>query len=112
PPPSTLGRDFVFFQAEDGIRVFHVTGVQTCALPISAGRRRSSSTRTWPARRAVPAAPSTGRGFRASSRSRLSCPADSTPETWLRSEERRIGKECRSRWWRCQYKRREGEQRG
>src|SRR5690606_40539739 len=24
-----------FFQAEDGIRVFHVTGVQTCALPIS-----------------------------------------------------------------------------
>src|SRR6266511_2499812 len=23
-----------FFQAEDGIRVFHVTGVQTCALPI------------------------------------------------------------------------------
>src|SRR5690606_40967310 len=32
-------RDFVdllfFFQAEDGIRDFHVTGVQTCALPIS-----------------------------------------------------------------------------
>src|SRR5690606_39801995 len=25
----------VFFQAEDGIRYFHVTGVQTCALPIS-----------------------------------------------------------------------------
>src|SRR5690606_40199037 len=24
-----------FFQAEDGIRCFHVTGVQTCALPIS-----------------------------------------------------------------------------
>src|SRR5690606_2272428 len=24
-----------FFQAEDGIRAFHVTGVQTCALPIS-----------------------------------------------------------------------------
>src|SRR5690606_40634812 len=23
-----------FFQAEDGIRSFHVTGVQTCALPI------------------------------------------------------------------------------
>src|SRR5690606_19290603 len=32
----TFGR-FVsfFFQAEDGIRDFHVTGVQTCALPIS-----------------------------------------------------------------------------
>src|SRR6266511_4855392 len=26
---------FFFFQAEDGIRGFHVTGVQTCALPIS-----------------------------------------------------------------------------
>src|SRR5690606_15405810 len=26
-----------FFQAEDGIRDFHVTGVQTCALPICAG---------------------------------------------------------------------------
>src|SRR5690606_39639018 len=25
---------FFFFQAEDGIRYFHVTGVQTCALPI------------------------------------------------------------------------------
>src|SRR6266700_6541198 len=28
---------FFFFQAEDGIRDFHVTGVQTCALPISFG---------------------------------------------------------------------------
>src|SRR5690606_42147798 len=27
-----------FFQAEDGIRDFHVTGVQTCALPISTGK--------------------------------------------------------------------------
>src|SRR5207302_6627385 len=29
------GRARFFFQAEDGIRDFHVTGVQTCALPIS-----------------------------------------------------------------------------
>src|SRR5690606_40094386 len=28
-----------FFQAEDGIRDFHVTGVQTCALPIYATMR-------------------------------------------------------------------------
>src|SRR5690606_40325358 len=28
-------RLFFFFQAEDGIRDFHVSGVQTCALPIS-----------------------------------------------------------------------------
>src|SRR5688500_19589587 len=27
---------FFFFQAEDGIRDYKVTGVQTCALPISA----------------------------------------------------------------------------
>src|SRR2546422_2073547 len=30
---------FFFFQAEDGIRDVAVTGVQTCALPISARRR-------------------------------------------------------------------------
>src|SRR5690349_21885759 len=29
---------FFFFQAEDGIRDLYVTGVQTCALPISEGR--------------------------------------------------------------------------
>src|SRR5256885_11092120 len=28
-------RRFFFFQAEDGIRYYKVTGVQTCALPIS-----------------------------------------------------------------------------
>src|SRR6266511_5238047 len=31
---------FFFFQAEDGIRYFHVTGVQTCALPIWFGGNR------------------------------------------------------------------------
>src|SRR5215813_14586991 len=30
---------FFFFQAEDGIRDADVTGVQTCALPISLGSR-------------------------------------------------------------------------
>src|SRR5690606_41027804 len=30
---------FFFFQAEDGIRDFHVTGVQTCALPICLNMR-------------------------------------------------------------------------
>src|SRR3989449_11437146 len=33
---------FFFFQAEDGIRDVAVTGVQTCALPISAGGRRDA----------------------------------------------------------------------
>src|SRR6266478_2670573 len=32
-----------FFQAEDGIRPLTVTGVQTCALPISGGRGSGSS---------------------------------------------------------------------
>src|SRR6478609_11340945 len=70
---------FFFFQAEDGIRDKLVTGVQTCALPISnAGRASSSATKTSTSRPwAVCASPS---------------PAP-------RSEERRVGKECRSRWW-------------
>src|SRR3989441_2536052 len=34
---------FFFFQAEDGIRDKLVTGVQTCALPISRGSQRSRS---------------------------------------------------------------------
>src|SRR6266496_5905270 len=33
---------FFFFQAEDGIRDLYVTGVQTCALPISITRSTSS----------------------------------------------------------------------
>src|SRR5215510_15681112 len=33
----TQSWSFFFFQAEDGIRAGHVTGVQTCALPISGG---------------------------------------------------------------------------
>src|SRR5690606_3218407 len=56
---------FFFFQAEDGIRGFHVTGVQTCALPISAPRparaprcgcpRAPSGGRAWAAGRGSPA---------------------------------------------------------
>src|SRR6266699_5481616 len=38
---------FFFFQAEDGIRDADVTGVQTCALPISPART-SALARTWP----------------------------------------------------------------
>src|SRR5256885_12902631 len=35
-----MGVVLVFFQAEDGIRDYKVTGVQTCALPICAGLDR------------------------------------------------------------------------
>src|SRR5690606_7766543 len=37
---------FFFFQAEDGIRDFHVTGVQTCALPIWLEKARLTACRT------------------------------------------------------------------
>src|SRR5690625_7333954 len=69
---------FFFFQAEDGIRDGHVTGVQTCALPISG----ATATAPLPAIHAAITIHTTARR----------CPAAS------RSEERRVGKECRSRW--------------
>src|SRR5262249_57895993 len=72
---------FFFFQAEDGIRDWSVTGVQTCALPISGGR--------LPAERA-PATPAASRGPDRT----FFCLAPRPP----RSEERRVGKEGRS-WW-------------
>src|SRR2546429_3868507 len=58
---------FFFFQAEDGIRDVAVTGVQTCALPIShPARPTSMATTTSPRRdRAGPA----GRSGRAQHRS-------------------------------------------
>src|SRR2546426_10525582 len=34
---------FFFFQAEDGIRDYKVTGVQTCALPISPPTRQGGA---------------------------------------------------------------------
>src|SRR5699024_11745383 len=61
---------FFFFQAEDGIRVRNVTGVQTCALPISP--LSSSPVPCWPAWvRSGPAR---------------------SPQPTTRSEERRVGK--------------------
>src|SRR5689334_23906394 len=87
---------FFFFQAEDGIRDGTVTGVQTCALPIS-GRwavRTSSSRSSW----------TTGWSCTATLRRRRSSSRPTAPATtarsgaWSRSEERRVGKECRSRW--------------
>src|SRR5438445_10107532 len=54
-----------FFQAEDGIRDIGVTGVQTCALPISAGISLVTSGITATAQRDLP-------------HSRISCTAAST----------------------------------
>src|SRR5690606_20746075 len=44
-----------FFQAEDGIRDFHVTGVQTCALPICCWTWLTSSSTWTPMRTCGPA---------------------------------------------------------
>src|SRR5439155_5467941 len=79
---------FFFFQAEDGIRDGHVTGVQTCALPILAAeieqRGRAGLDRAVLFQRLRrPGGPAELHGSR---------------ERADRSEERRVGKECRSRW--------------
>src|SRR5712664_4642506 len=66
-----------FLQAEDGIRDLIVTGVQTCALPISPGWAKSQASASW---------------------------AGVQPASSARSEERRVGKECRSRGSPYHYK--------
>src|SRR5690606_39612714 len=97
---------FFFFQAEDGIRDFHVTGVQTCALPIfacdsgaTAGQRRIRGGRAHVRTALYFAAIAAARfnpglsGFYRRLRA-----AGKKPKV-ARSEERRVGKECRSRGW-------------
>src|SRR5256886_8061200 len=91
---------FFFFQAEDGIRDLTVTGVQTCALPIL----------LWPL---LTGDRGVGGSAPATSQEESSVHVD--PEAYkgrpvsevrteleglglARSEERRVGKECRSRW--------------
>ena len=74
---------YFFFQAEDGIRDIGVTGVQTCALPISISLEAVA---------------------RLCLRMRFVNPKLVFFSGYLglclcvRSEERRVGKECRSRW--------------
>src|SRR5256885_10354826 len=92
---------FFFFQAEDGIRDYKVTGVQTCALPIYGTRlaflrlpsmhdevgifpHRTGD--PWSIRVANLTDQSVTEAYRA------------PHGAGSRSEERRVGKECRSRW--------------
>src|SRR5256885_5577395 len=92
---------FFFFQAEDGIRDYKVTGVQTCAF------------RSLEKKGAIEIASGASRGIRVrdgriGSRAarllelpvigRVAAGAPILAEENLRSEERRVGKECRSRW--------------
>src|SRR5690348_18162731 len=91
-----------FFQAEDGIRDGRVTGVQTCALPICLSRPENrlgfasllELLRTSTDVEVVGASSELfrlGRELHAERRIR-------TRLELCRSEERRVGKECRSRW--------------
>src|SRR2546430_9913965 len=91
-----------FFQAEDGIRDLTVTGVQTCALPIS------NETASWLASNLLHGE----QGALSLSATLCEMFLDPGAQEYaanqvreearhvhaFRSEERRVGKECRSRW--------------
>src|SRR5207253_3396098 len=78
---------FLFFQAEDGIRDGHVTGVQTCALPIFEVRRQPAVQRGDAARRREPRRAPVRRPL-------VRDGAEGGRRPLLRrSEERRVGKE-------------------
>src|SRR5205807_6565089 len=95
-----------FFQAEDGIRDYKVTGVQTCALPISMRRsdracqacfakaiaRSAWMLRSWNS--SMTMVLKLERSGSCCSRA-VSTPSVMTSRRVLRSEERRVGKEGR-----------------
>src|SRR2546430_4323395 len=82
-----------FFQAEDGIRDLTVTGVQTCALPISTDMQLllAAHVVVHAGERHV------GRRGEIAHRGRVIALVGEDLRR-PRSEERRVGKECRSRW--------------
>src|SRR5205085_8724454 len=82
---------FFFFQAEDGIRDLTVTGVQRVLFRSRATRRSAQRGRT----RARPSGARSGRGGDRQEH------AGRSVHRWTprpRSEERRVGKECRTGW--------------
>src|SRR2546430_7738667 len=90
---------FFFFQAEDGIRYLTVTGVQTCALPISLFPppfdERWAAVLMDDVDIYTPLQQARAFNWFVNATS----PATGSPRWVLgRSEERRVGKECRSRW--------------
>src|SRR5256885_15500517 len=106
------GRDgLLLFRAEDGIRYYKVTGVQTCALPICSDMLfELLSTITEDARYGTGvvsilrnvgdlrrAAEQIDEGHRKVRQAEVQASAE-RDRLNLRSEERRVGKECRSRW--------------
>src|SRR2546425_8140674 len=91
---------FFFFQAEDGIRDKLVTGVQTCALPICHRLHGGYPAEPGAPRPASGAVPSRPVAPRPDGRAAARADADrkEVRPSRRRSEERRVGKECRSRW--------------
>src|SRR5262249_60125022 len=89
-----------FVQAEDGIRDWSVTGVQTCALPIlKPARPEGLLDKSYLKERAKLIDPKRAQDFGPGKPPRSGtvylAAADAS-----RSEERRVGKEWRARWWR------------
>src|SRR5206468_9315241 len=102
-----------FFQAEDGIRDLIVTGVQTCALPIwpLAWPPIAGLQLIWAIVSTLPVSSRVEAPI-LDAASAASTPAWPAPQTitsnWKslsakRSEERRVGLECRNRWRRHMY---------
>src|SRR5690606_39613651 len=87
---------FFFFQAEDGIRDFHVTGVQTCALPISS-LNAPTATRLAVSKMRVPGPIRAATLARPLASAALRRPSGERSTMGARSEERRVGKEGRTR---------------
>src|SRR5947207_13665470 len=103
-----------FFQAEDGIRDHCVTGVQTCALPISTNQQLRIENRKSGIEFCI------FEGFRRAfgiigldlarmepahmRQNSLRMPPDGNQFSRDRSEERRVGKECRCGWATAHYK--------
>src|SRR5207253_3661061 len=103
---------YFFFQAEDGIRDGHVTGVQTCALPIFMNEwmRQNGFVERFPRQLVHDVVVSREREMpeliTVSSHEKVGKAIDLLQEygiSQMRSEERRVGKECRSGWWLNEY---------
>src|SRR2546430_5186098 len=89
--------DLFFFQAEDGIRDLTVTGVQTCALPILGDCAFSISAR-HKLKNALMITATIGSLELAGLVATYVSTCRTRSVSVERSEERRVGKECRSRW--------------